>query len=419
MAFQTGTATDYVDMLDKIATFVAADGAASAVVVVGGTGYSVGDEVTVVGGTATWAATFIVTGETGGIVDTVKVNCSGAYTVTPSNPAATTGAGDNALTLTVAYANHGWTVKRNNLASGTREVILDGPGGGSDHIYVGARTFTADSYYNWELAGFTGYIGANSWANQPGISPGRYDGATPTFYGAYVPLNNSAMTFWLFVNARRIIGVMKCGTTYSSFYLGWYEQFGTSSAWPYPMAVIGCSNIPTRVFTDAGTTGFSGMCDPHPNVGGGVANVNGPAFIRDAGGNWRSFRNASNIGGVANDACIWPGGGVATSGVAEEDLFFLSGYQSTQWIDLTASTPTFVMKQSPGSVSVVWPTIVIEKSPDSVLFGELDGVFWISALADTTNIVSENLAMIDGDTYIVFQNCNRVNHWAFFALLRE
>ncbi len=73
----------------------------SAVVAVGGTGYSVGNTLTVVGGTSTTTATFTVSAVSGGVVTVVTVANSGHYTVLPTNPVATTGgAGTCTLTLT-------------------------------------------------------------------------------------------------------------------------------------------------------------------------------------------------------------------------------------------------------------------------------------------------------------------------------
>jgi len=77
--------------------------ALSAVVAAGGTGYTVGDILTVVGGTGT-AAQFRVLTAPGGVVGTVTPHVRGDYTATPSNPAATTGGtGGDDCTLTVTY----------------------------------------------------------------------------------------------------------------------------------------------------------------------------------------------------------------------------------------------------------------------------------------------------------------------------
>ncbi len=74
----------------------------SAVVAVGGTGYSVNDVLTVVGGTSTTTATFTVATVAAGVVLTVTPTNTGHYTVKPANPAATTG-GAGTCTLTITW----------------------------------------------------------------------------------------------------------------------------------------------------------------------------------------------------------------------------------------------------------------------------------------------------------------------------
>lgn len=60
-----------------------------------------GDVVTLVGGTFTRAATFEVTAETAGVVDTVVPVDPGEYTVFPTDPVVTSGGTGTGLTLTV------------------------------------------------------------------------------------------------------------------------------------------------------------------------------------------------------------------------------------------------------------------------------------------------------------------------------
>lgn len=86
--------------------------ALSAVVTAGGTGYKVGDILTVSGGTnIARAAQFVVDAvDPGGVVTSVRLflNRSGGYTATPANAVSTTtnGAGSG-CTLTVTYQSGG------------------------------------------------------------------------------------------------------------------------------------------------------------------------------------------------------------------------------------------------------------------------------------------------------------------------
>ena len=65
-------------------------GVSTATVAAGGTGYTNGDVLTVVGGTGT-AATLTVTGVSAGAITTVSVTTAGSYSVFPPSPASVTG----------------------------------------------------------------------------------------------------------------------------------------------------------------------------------------------------------------------------------------------------------------------------------------------------------------------------------------
>ena len=67
----------------------------------GGTGYSVGNILTLTGGTFTTAATLTVTSEAGGIITGVSINNAGVYTVFPTGTLTSTGAGNSDATFTV------------------------------------------------------------------------------------------------------------------------------------------------------------------------------------------------------------------------------------------------------------------------------------------------------------------------------
>lgn len=111
--------------------------AVSAAVVAGGTGYAVGDVVQVTDVNATINARFIVTGVTGGVVDTVALTLTGftggvegrTDTDTGVGAATTvvTGSGSGTLTLTVTYGN-GITWQAGDLLwlTGNNDAANDG-----------------------------------------------------------------------------------------------------------------------------------------------------------------------------------------------------------------------------------------------------------------------------------------------------
>lgn len=132
------------------------------------------------------------------------------------------------------------------------ELILRGEGlSGDKEIYVGFRTYessTAD-YYNIAVAGFTGYVPANTWAAQPG------------FVEMGVCGHNQHIDYWLVVNAQRIALAMKVGTpVYESCYAGFILPYATPSQYPYPLCIVGMLNGPeaTRYSDTSHTMGYRG-----------------------------------------------------------------------------------------------------------------------------------------------------------------
>lgn len=72
----------------------------------GGTGYLVGDLLTISGGTQNIPATFIVTTvSAGGVVTGIKLNVGGQYQTAPSNPASTTGGNGTGCTITLTIGS--------------------------------------------------------------------------------------------------------------------------------------------------------------------------------------------------------------------------------------------------------------------------------------------------------------------------
>lgn len=84
--------------------------AVSATVAAGGTGYTVNDVLTLVGGTFSTATTVTVVSVSGGVVTGVLISNNGNYSVAPSTPATTTGGTGTGCTINISYGINGVNV---------------------------------------------------------------------------------------------------------------------------------------------------------------------------------------------------------------------------------------------------------------------------------------------------------------------
>lgn len=383
------------------------EGAISATIANGGTGYTVNDVLTLSGGTQTVTAQFKVLTVSSGAVTSVAATRKGNYTVRPSNPVSTTGGTGTGATLTVTWENLQPDPNKN--------YILVGEGSGDDEIRVGVRCFDqGGGATNWELAGFTGYNAALSFVNQAGISPGRHDGGTTAEQrGAYVPLTTTAtISYWWFVDGRRLCGVMKIGTTYLNFFMGWTNPFGTESEFPYPLFIEGCTSDRAQLYTES-SRDISGLTDPIA-----VATGNGPGFIRDPAGAWKSVQNSvagtTQLGSVFVYPVANPTAAVLATKSAADIIVSTQQFSPQDYAPGTSAAVSLKIHDSPGSAVVLWPTIIIEASPSEMLHGEIPEVAWVSGAG--AGLVAEDAILVGDDTWRVFQNGNQTEDHKKFAI---
>jgi hypothetical protein len=130
------------------ATATVSMGNASATITSGGTGYTVGDVLSMVGGTLATgfptAGTYTVATVSSGVVTAVTVTNFSQYTVLPTNPVSTTGGTGTGCTLNIVY-NAGSVYNITNAGSGYVEqptVSFSGGGGSGAAAYatVGSGT---------------------------------------------------------------------------------------------------------------------------------------------------------------------------------------------------------------------------------------------------------------------------------------
>ena len=439
------TATDYDDALLRLLDLAVENNAIAVAVNAGGTGYTVGDILTVSGGTpvSSLTLTLEVTSVAAGVVDGIRIFDCGAYSANPGNPVAVTGGtgGDDA-TFDMTFSTQNWAINR-NVASSTsvidnpdvagaggtqvleREVQLQGPGNaGTDEIYVGILEVrdTDALVFNWQLFGFTGFNGAFDLVDQPGFS---YD--EPNEIASFVPLTNASIECWFHVTPRALSGVLRIGSTYSSFYIGFLNPFATPTEYPYPLYIAGSSTRWNENFGSSGLT-QSGLADPGAWTST-AGNTRGPGGLRFFDGSWQNVTNWEFSGSnrfERSDRSVYPAADLAPSSgeIAPIDQFLNAG-ANRRWNAIIVSTgspgsPVTTLREtedSGGNLTTLVPTVVWASQPSLQILGEIDSVFWGSTSGN--NIVSEDRVVIGGIHYRAFQSANRTDPFAFFFLRED
>ena len=422
--------------------------ATSATVSVGGSGYAVGDIIEVQGGTTREKAKFQVATLSGSAVATVSLfETGGAYSSTPSNPAATVGvgptafAGDDACTLTVSYgtlvgttglsvtggtgssatvditlAESGWSVddrNTNNLTvngvTNEKEVVLVGDATGfTNKPYVNFVTGTSTSGLNTRYwIGCYGMTAHNPLLNtweSPGLSPGRNTGTGAFETGAYLLCDENQsqnMDFWITVNDRRVMVVVNnnsgAGNTddgiYHQAHLGFLARFGTESEQPYPMMIGASANTP-NLDESVASQQISGL----PELNAPTGSTSGFFYWDEITSDWENISNTTNLQSASTrPRSMFPmaqaydknaAGNPADYIVEDGPIVFYSGIGST-----SRSSPTRALYPVPGSASdlhTLFPfTLVVQPDGTTVndvsdrAVGQVDGVFWVNATDNT------------------------------------
>lgn len=148
--------------------------------------------------------------------------------------------------------DNGWQIQRFIQTGDSHELILKGEGlSGQEEIFTGVRTYQNEfaDYYNLAVAGFTGYVAGNAWSAQPG------------FLESGVPAHNQHIDYTLAINPQRIAMALKVGTpVYESAYVGKMLPYARPTQYPYPLVVGGMLN-------GAAATRYSDTSHSMPYIG--------------------------------------------------------------------------------------------------------------------------------------------------------
>lgn len=413
--------------------------AASATVGSGGTGYSVSDTLTVVGGVlgeGGSAATFNVDSVSSGVVTAVSLVSAGQYEVPPTNPALTSGGGGSGCTLNVTYSDK----------SGDTVVLLTGDAGGSNidpivaiKTYQGLDESGINTTRNWAIFSATSSSTAVPVHELPNVSPGfntsANDGTVTTSTtgdGAFFPLKAADafdIEWWIRATGRSFVIVAKVIGASTTYYPaaggGLFNPFGITTELPFPAFVFGASDRVKVWYRDT-TALFGGL-------GEFISRVNGPGFFWAPEGEWVQFRNAI----ISSNTSLAPSYTTPASSSPRTGVWPLSALQAHQtaedanWVtaplagfdneDLTLATPVQIYRtpNTGGDLFPLFAQTVIQSDGVAEIYrtvGEIDGVSWFSV--GGVAISSEDRFDQGGEKFTIFQSGTRVEVWSF-ACLRE
>lgn len=191
-----GTASDHIDLSNDLIEAATGNSISAPVINAAGTGYVVGDILTVVGGTFTIAAQIeVVTVGGSGDILTMRMYNAGVYTATPSVTAnAVTGGTGSAATVDLTYGSNGWTADRNQgtAPSAVDSVAAGGTGYSVDDIITlaGGTFTTAAQLRVLTLSGSAVATVSIETAGDYQVIP-----SDPVAQGAVAPIGGSGATF--------------------------------------------------------------------------------------------------------------------------------------------------------------------------------------------------------------------------------
>ena len=271
------------------------------------------------------------------------------------------------LTDGVTLGSEVWTeLAIDTSITDERIVYLEGPGlAGADEININIREFknVGSDIYNWQIRGAVSYNALNSFATQPGTSP-----------AVNLPLWDSSIPYWLIVNGRRFILIAKVSTTYHTLYAGFTLPYATSAEMPYPI-YVGASAQSELRWSD-GTYKLGAFWDPTTTS----------AYLRHFDGAWVTIQNysngSSNTRSEVTSNVVWPW---------EKD---------------------YAIGQNDDGNYGLLPAVIHANYSGGNVYGELDGVYFISGFS----AAAEDIAEIGADDYLVVQAAYRTGRRDYAAI---
>lgn len=385
MATETGTATDYKDLLQKLKLFLT------------------GQSVSPIGSNGlNW------------VVEEERSASTSPQTDITSN-------GVDSLIETAANNNQNHD-----------QIIFRGTGGTSPEkeIYFAIQTLglSTTGYYNWQIRGLTGFATSSpqyvKLADQPGLSP-----------PCYILLQNTTMTYWFIANNRRVMGCVKTGSSYQLFYIGFLNPYATDAEYPYPMCVFGTSDVESDLFSSTVTRvssfvhpgSSSNSRDSLPTTGVPFPSDRGNGYVRFVDGFWWPVKNFSGDGTesifIDGQAIfhVYPQAGGTPTHVPDPQEINRWDEWSQFRSTISGSTPGKEVIRGFGSpeYTTLWPLTIIGMESEQIV-GDLDGCYWCPQAG---GITSEDTITDFGESpeveHLIFQSVWRTDRSSFMAMRNE
>ena len=263
-------------------------------------------------------------------------------------------------------AGQQWEVLSEKDEDYPAQVFFRAPGlSGKENIFINIRAFYNQNgdYYNWRIQGSIGFEPTAKYTDQPQSSP-----------QSYLYLWQHKIPYWFVANGQRVIVVAKVSTVYMTMYAGKILPYGTPSHFPYPILISGCDQAGGRRWS---STTLDTSCIFSPGKG---------SFLYYPDGTWKQVINRYGNGSIENEkimvAPTCAGGFIRANG--------------SHW-DGQAISP------NPDGSYMLLPLILYSTELSRNVYGEVDGIYWVTGLANA----SENIIPSDGKKHIVVQNVFR------------
>jgi hypothetical protein len=280
------------------------------------------------------------------------------------------GSVDFAVSDSFTLTSVGWEELRFVDGATIKESYMRAPGlADTDDIYINMQTYEiggADTF-NMSFTGATNFDTLQPFDGQPGTSP-----------AVYKTLWQNDIDYWLIVNGRRFIIVVKIAGIFFASYCGFILPGGTSSEYPYPLYIGGACDESTRRYSE-GTYRLSNFWMPN----------NTSAYYRNTDGSWLNFKSVD----VSN--------GSSTASNITNSIF--------PWYQRVYGTTN--VDGSYGMIpNILWVGSVANRRVE----GEFEGIQYVSGFAQA----SEDVLQVAGyaNDFLVVQNTYRTDVDQFAAI---